>query len=107
MGRGKIGKDAQDAVAKKLIKNERDILDGIVEYGIAWLDRLMRNTKKADNVRLMALRTAKSFRDYERKQDAAGVDGKKGKGSGELQAAVGADLARLRARKDKPAGGSE
>ncbi len=43
------------------MKDERELLEEIVKYGIKWLNRLVRDTKKANFVRLMALRTAKSY----------------------------------------------
>ncbi len=107
MSPGTPGKKKADAVAAEMAKTELDILEGTIEYGVAWLDKLVKNSKKPDNIRMMALRTAKSFRDFNRKQDAAGVDRKKGKGGKKLRKSVEADLAKLRAGADKPAEGSE
>ncbi len=102
-----IPKRALDKVAGGLVNTEREILEAVVEYGIEWLAGLIRDSETDDRVRLRALSMAKSFRDYGRKHDAAGVDGAKKHSSEELRKSVEADLARLRAAKDKSADESE
>ena len=96
-----IPKRALDKVAGGLVNTEREILDAVVEYGIEWMDGLIRDSETDDRVRLRALGMAKSFRDYGRKHDAAGVDAKKGEGSKRVQEAAQEEMAaRLEAGED-------
>ena len=102
-----VPKRELDKVADGLVNTEQEILEAVVEYGIGWLDGLIRDGEKDDRVRLRALRLAKQFRDCEREQSAAGVDEEESESSGELRESVEADLAKLRGLTDKPAGESE
>ena len=102
-----VPKRVLDKVADGLVNTEREILEAVVEYGIEWLDGLIRDDETDDKVRMRALSMAKSFRDYGRKHDAAGVDEAKSESSEELRESVETDLAKLRAVKDKSARGTE